>query len=170
MTSCPASWSALTDSGYLSTQSPTTKKVVFTLYFARMSMRCWVSSFPHGDAKVRQFTENCRTSLLYFYDSINASYLQQNLVQKSKSFLVDDDGHRRCGTSSFRCLFCNFSRETRIGAKEKYSGNQERPELKNSREFRKEAKAILVGKTEMKNENFTREKRNRRKRAKCKTG
>ena len=26
-----------------------------------------------GDAKVRQFTENCRTSLLCFYDSINAS-------------------------------------------------------------------------------------------------
>ena len=71
-------------------------------------------------------------------------------VQKSKSFLIDDDGHRRCGTSSFRCLFCNFSRETRIGAKEKYSGNQERPELKNSREFRKEAKAILVGKTGIK--------------------
>ena len=35
-----------------------------------------------GDAKVRQFTENCRTSLLCFYDSINASYLQQNLIRK----------------------------------------------------------------------------------------
>ena len=170
MTSWPASWRAFTDPGYFSAQSPTTKNVVLTLYCARMSMSVWVSSLPHGDAKVRQFTENCRTSLLCFYDSTNVSYLQQNLVQKSKSFLVDDDGHRRCGTSSFRCLFCNFSRETRIGAKEKYSGNQERPELKNSREFRKEAKAILVGKTEMKNENFTREKRNRRKRAKCKTG
>ena len=35
-----------------------------------------------GDAKVRQFTKNCRTSLLCFYDSINASYLQQNLIRK----------------------------------------------------------------------------------------
>jgi hypothetical protein len=47
-------------------------------------------------------------------------------------------------------LLCNFSRETRIGAKEKYSENQERLELKNSREFRNEEKAILVGKTGMK--------------------
>ena len=76
--------------------------------------------------------------------------MQQNSVQKSERFLIEDDGHKRCGTSSFRCLFCNFSRETRIGAKEKYSGNQERPELKNSREFRNEEKAILVGKTGMK--------------------
>ena len=29
--------------------------------------------------------------------------------------------------------------------RKKYSGNQERPELKNSREFRNEAKEILVG-------------------------
>jgi len=65
-------------------------------------------------------------------------------------------------------LLCNFSRETRIGAKEKYSENQERLELKNSREFRNEEKAILDGKTGMKNENFTREKQNRRKRVKCK--
>ena len=48
---------AFTDSGYLSTQSPTTKKVVFTLYFARMSIKCWVSSLPHGDGKVRQFAD-----------------------------------------------------------------------------------------------------------------
>ena len=61
MTSWPASCSAFTDSGYLSTQSPTTKKVVLTLYFARISIRRSVSSLPHGDAKVRQFTENYRT-------------------------------------------------------------------------------------------------------------
>jgi hypothetical protein len=67
-------------------------------------------------------------------------------------------------------LFFDFSRESRIGAKEKYSGNQERPELKNSREFRNEAKEILVGKTGMKNKDFTREKQNRRKRVKCQTG
>ncbi len=82
MTSWPASCRAFTDSGYFSAQSPTQKKVAFTLYRARMSMRAWVSSLPHGDAKVRQFTENCRTSLLCFYDSINASYLQQNLIRK----------------------------------------------------------------------------------------
>ena len=170
MTSWPVSWSAFTDSGYFSAQSPTTKKVVFTLYRSKMSMSVCVSSLPHGDAKVRQFTENCRTSLLYFYDSINASYLQQDWFKKVKAFLIDNYGQKRCRTTNCRYLFCDFSRETKIGAKEKYSGNQERPELKNSREFRKEAKAILVGKTGMKNENFTREKRNRRKRAKCKTG
>ena len=122
-------------------------------------MRCWVSSLPHGDAKVRQFTENCRTLLLCFYDSINASYLQQNLAQKVRIFLIADYGQKRCRTSNCRYLFCDFSRETRIGAKEKYSGNQERLELKNSREFRNKAKEILVGKTGMKNKDFTRENR-----------
>ena len=51
ITSWPASWRALTDSGYLSTQSPTTKKVAFTLYFPRMSMSCWVSSLPQAASK-----------------------------------------------------------------------------------------------------------------------
>ena len=62
-----------------------------------MLMRVWVSSLPHGDAKVRQFTENCRTSLLCFYDSINASYLQQNLVQKSERFLIAGYGKNVVG-------------------------------------------------------------------------
>ena len=79
----------------LSAQSPTTKNVVLTWYFSRMSMRVWVSSLPHGDVKVRQFTENCRTSLLCFYDSINVSYLQQNLVQKSERFLIAGYGKKR---------------------------------------------------------------------------
>ena len=158
MTSWPASCSAFTDSGYLSTQSPTTKKVVLTLYFARISIRRSVSSLPHGDVKVRQFTENCRTLLLCFYDSINASYLQQDWFKKGKAFLIGNYGQKRCKSSNCRCLFFDFSRESRIGAKEKYSGNQERPELKNSREFRNEAKEILVGKTGMKNKDFTREK------------
>ena len=54
ITSWPASWSALTDSGYLSTQSPTTKKVALTLYRARISMSSWVSSFPQGDVMLRR--------------------------------------------------------------------------------------------------------------------
>ena len=45
---------ALTDSGYLSTQPPTTKKVAFTLYRPRMSMSSWVSSFPQGDVTLRR--------------------------------------------------------------------------------------------------------------------
>ena len=53
MTSCPASESAFTDSGYLSTQFPTTKKVARTLYVARMSISCCVSSFPQGDVFLR---------------------------------------------------------------------------------------------------------------------
>ena len=55
ITSCPASWSALTDSGYLSTHSPTTKNVALTLYFPRISMSCWVSSFPQGDVRQRRY-------------------------------------------------------------------------------------------------------------------
>ena len=51
ITSWPASARALTDSGYLSTQAPTTKKVAVTSYCPRMSISCWVSSFPQGDVK-----------------------------------------------------------------------------------------------------------------------
>ena len=51
ITSCPASWRAFTDSGYLSTHSPTTKKVALTLYLARMSMSSWVSSLPQAASK-----------------------------------------------------------------------------------------------------------------------
>ena len=53
MTSWPASARAFTDSGYFSTQSPTTKKVTFTLYWSKMSMRAWVSSLPQGNAIIR---------------------------------------------------------------------------------------------------------------------
>ena len=48
MTSFPASLSALTDSGYLSTQSPTTKNVVCMPYLSSMSISCCVSSLPHA--------------------------------------------------------------------------------------------------------------------------
>ena len=57
--------------------------------------------------------------MLCFYDSINASYLQQDWFKKVKAFLIAGYGKKRCKTSSCRCLFCNFSRETKIGAKEK---------------------------------------------------
>ena len=90
--------------------------------------------------------------------------------KKVKTFLIADYDQKRCRTSNYRYLFWDFSREIRIGARGKYSGNQERPELKNSREFRNEAKEILVGKTGMKNKDSIWEKQNRRKRVKCQTG
>ena len=62
MTSCPASWRAFTDSGYLSTQSPTTKKVALTLYLPRMSMRAWVSSLPHAASKLMAQTFSSRST------------------------------------------------------------------------------------------------------------
>ena len=90
--------------------------------------------------------------------------------QLKKQKIFAGDYCQKCyRASNCCCLFCNFSRETRIGAKEKSSGNQRRPELKNSREFRNEQKTILVGKTGAKNENYTRKKQNRCKRVKCKT-
>ena len=57
--------------------------------------------------------------MLCFYDSINASYLQQDWFKKVKAFLIGNYGQKRCSTSDCRCLLCNFSRETKIGAKEK---------------------------------------------------
>jgi len=64
-----------------------------------------------------------------------------NKKQLKKQRISAGDYCQKCyRASNCRCLFCNFSRETRIGAKEKSSGNQERPGLKNSREFRNEAK------------------------------
>ena len=67
--SLPFSASARTDSGYLSTQSPTTKKVVFISYLLRMSMSVCVSSLPHAASKdmattrssrCTQYTGSCR--------------------------------------------------------------------------------------------------------------
>ena len=66
-------------------------------------------------------------------------FCNKRAVKERKNFA--GDYCQKCyRVSNCRCLFCNFSRETRIDAKEKSSGNQERPELKNSREFRNEAK------------------------------
>ena len=95
------------------------------IYSVERSQKVCAISFDAawGDAKVRQFTENCRTLLLCFYDSINASYLQQDWFKKVKAFLIGNYGQKRCRTTNCRYLFCDFSRETKIGAKEKYSGN-----------------------------------------------
>ena len=62
MTSCPALWRAFTDSGYFSTQSPTTKNVVLTWNFSRMSMSVWVSSLPHAASKLMAHTRWLRST------------------------------------------------------------------------------------------------------------
>ena len=62
MTSCPASDRALADSGYFSAQSPTTKKVAFTLYLARISMSVWVSSLPQAASKEMAQTFSSRST------------------------------------------------------------------------------------------------------------
>lgn len=63
MTSWPASCRAFTDSGYFSAQSPTQKKVAFTLYRARMSMRAWVSSLPQAASKLTEHIFCSRSTL-----------------------------------------------------------------------------------------------------------
>ena len=90
--------------------------------------------------------------------------------QLKKQKIFAGDYCQKCyRASNCCCLFCNFSWETRIGAKEKTR------EIRDARDWKivgnsgMKQKTILVGKTGAKNENYTRKKQNRCKRVKCKT-